>query len=79
MISLPEESTFLIKMTIKTVTPLSAYKKNWCALTAFKKPIMYHNNNWHKDQTRFRKLYFSSVIWGLLAQMGSGFFKFLTN
>ena len=27
-------------MTIKTVTPLSAYKKNWCALTAIKKPYI---------------------------------------
>ena len=57
MISLPDESTFIIKMKIKTVTPLSAYKKNWFDLTALKKPIAHHNNNWHSDETRVRKLY----------------------
>ena len=57
MMSLPEESTFIIKMTIKTVTPFSAYKKNWCALTALKKRIVHHNNNWHSEKAKFRNLY----------------------
>ena len=56
MKSLPEQSTFIIKIKIKTVTPLSACTRNWCTLTAFKKLIVHHNNNWHSDKTRFRKL-----------------------
>ena len=38
-------------MTTKTVTALFAYKKNWCALTAFKKPIAHHYNNWHSAKS----------------------------
>ena len=40
MISLRVKSTFIIKMTNKTITPLSAYKKRWCAITVIKKPIL---------------------------------------
>ena len=52
--SLSEEPIFIIKMII---TPLYAYKRNWCALTSFKNFIAYHNNNWDSDKTWFRKLY----------------------
>ena len=46
MISLPKRSNFNINPAIKTVTLLSAYDKNWTAVGAAKKIIIYYYTNW---------------------------------
>lgn len=46
LIYLPSKSTFIIKTTIKKVTPFSSYKWKWSAVSAVKIIIVYYDNKW---------------------------------